>query len=166
MTRLSGSGITAEVPAGWEGRIYARETDDRKFAGPAGAGGPEAAAESGAPRHAVLHIASFPLPPGVGDYGGGATEHMTNKDILIVLMEHGDASAGTPLFAAQGLPLLTADDVSPTRLQRMLEGQGGAQRFFSHNGRSFCLYVVFGSYARRVRTIPMVNDILRTISIT
>lgn len=142
MTRLSGSGVSVEVPAGWEGRIYAKEAN------------------------AVLHLASFPVPPGVGDYGGGATEQMTNTDLFVILMEHGNASANTPLFAAQGIPRVTIDDVSTTRLQRMLEGQGGAQKFFTTNGRAFCLYVVFGSYARRGRTIPVVNDILKTLTIS
>ena len=32
--------------------------------------------------------------------------------------------------------------------------------------RAFCLYVVFGSYARRVRTVPVVNAILATLEIT
>ena len=52
------------------------------------------------------------------------------------------------------------------QLQRLLEGQGGVQRFFTVAGRAFCLYVVFGSFARRVRTIPVVNSILDTLTIT
>ena len=160
MSRLSGSGLAVEVPSGWEGRIYSN----------AAAGAPpEVGASSAAPpgpANAVLHVASFPLPPGTGDYGGGAVEQMTNKDLLVVLMEHGRHSVGTPLFAAAGIPRLTIDDVSTTCLQRLIEGQGGAQRFFTVNGRAFCLYVVFGSFARRGRTIPVVNEILRTVSIT
>jgi hypothetical protein len=116
--------------------------------------------------NAVMHVASFPLPPGTGDYGGGAVEQMTNKDLLVVVMEHGRQSAGTPLFAATGIPRISVDDVSTTCLQRLIDGQGGAQRFFNVNGRAFCLYVVFGSYARRGRTIPLVNDILKSLTIT
>jgi hypothetical protein len=157
MRALSGSGLSVELPPGWEGRIYARD-----------AAAPAPLEAAGAPRseaNAVLHVASFPLPPGTGDYGGGAVEQMTNKDLLVVLMEHGRASAGTPLFASRGLPSLTTDDVSTTCLQRLIEGQGGAQRFFTVKGRAFCLYVVFGSYLRRGRTIPVVNDVLASISI-
>lgn len=160
MSRLSGSGIALDVPPGWEGRIYSKAP-----AGPLPAFD-AAAAQQPPVTNAVLHVASFPLPPGTGDYGGGAVEQMTNKDVLVVLMEHGPQSTGTPLFAATGMPRLTIDDVSTTCLQRLLEGQGGAQRFFTVNGRAFCLYVVFGSFARRVRTIPVVNDILKTVSIT
>ena len=91
---------------------------------------------------------------------------MTSKDLLVVLFEHGRQSANTPLFAATAIPRITADDVSTMQLQRLLEGQGGVQRFFTVAGRAFCLYVVFGSYARRVRTVPVVNSILDTVTIT
>lgn len=160
MTRLSGSGIAVDVPSGWEGRIYSRAPAGR-------AGSPGVQPRGGPPvENAVLHVASFPLPPGIGDYGGGATELMTNTDLLVVLMEHGRQSVGTALFASMGLPRITADEVSTTCLQRLIEGQGGVQKFFTVNNRSFCLYVVFGSYARRVRTVPVVNDIVASISIT
>ena len=160
MSPLSGSGVAVDVPSGWEGRIYANAA-----AGPPPAPG-AASASSPLTENAVLHVASFPLPPGIGDYGGGAVEQMTNKDLLVVLMEHGRQSAGTALFAATGIPRLTIDDVSTTCLQRLIEGQGGAQRFFTVSGRAFCLYVVFGSFGRRGRTIPVVNGILETVSIT
>jgi len=155
MTRVAGSGITVEVPVGWEGRIY-----EKREAGPR----PTGTLEHNP--NAVLHVASFPLPPGTGDYGGGAVEQMSNTDLLVILLEHGRPSTGTPLFSGTGIPRLTIDDVSTTCLQRLLDGQGGAQKFFSVGGRAFCLYVVFGSYLRRGRTIPIVNDILRSISIT
>jgi hypothetical protein len=156
MSELRGSGIAVDVPSGWEGRIYSRPAGD----------GLRAATVQTQSDNAVVHVASFPLPPGTGDYGGGAVEQMTNKDLLVVLMEHGAQSVGTPLFEATGIPRLTIDDVSTTCLQRLIDGQGGAQRFFTVNGRAFCLYVVFGSFGRRARTIPVVNDILKTVSIT
>jgi hypothetical protein len=158
MTNLSGSGVAVEVPASWEGRIYSKPAP----------GGLRPMSTHAQPRsdNAILHVASFPLPPGTGDYGGGAVELMTNRDLLVVLMEHGPQSVGTALFEATGLPRLGIDDVSRTCLQRLIEGQGGAQRFFTVNGRAFCLYVVLGSFGRRVRTIPVVNDVLETISIT
>jgi hypothetical protein len=156
MSRLSGSGIAVDVPAGWEGRIHST----------AAAGEIRLGAAATQRDNAVMHVASFPLPPGTGEYGGGAVEQMTNKDLLVVLMEHGAQSVGTALFPPTGIPRLTVDDVSSMCLQRLIEGQGGAQRFFTVNGRAFCLYVVFGSFARRGRTIPVVNDILKTVSIT
>jgi hypothetical protein len=59
-----------------------------------------------------------------------------------------------------------ADDFSPVALQRVLEGQGGVQRFFNQAGRALCLYVVLGSYARRTRTVPLINRVLDGVTIT
>jgi hypothetical protein len=160
VSELSGSGVSVELPSGWEGRIYTRVPEPT---GPIAATALPAAQETTA---AVAHVASFALPPDTGDYGGGAVELMTSKDLLVVLFEHGRQSANTPLFAATAIPRITADDVSTMQLQRLLEGQGGVQRFFTVAGRAFCLYVVFGSYTRRVRTVPVVNSILDTVTIT
>jgi len=156
MSQMNGSGVTVDVPSGWEGRIYAKPEQGPRAAGLSTSSEP----------NAVVHVASFPLPPGTGDYGGGAVEQMTNTDLLVVLLEHGRQSANTPLFASVGIPKLTIDDIRTTCLQRLIEGQAGAQKFFTVNGRAFCLYVVFGSYARRGRTLPVVNDILKSLSIT
>jgi hypothetical protein len=161
MSQLAGSGIGVDVPTGWEGRIYTRPPDSSGGRS-ASAVSPQGLTETTA---AVLHVASFPLPPETGDFGGGAVELMANQDLLVVLFEHGRQSANTPLFAASSMPRLAASDVSPSQMQRALPGQGGVQRFFTVAGRAFCLYVVFGSYARRFRTIPVVNGILDTITI-
>lgn len=155
MSQLSGSGVVVDVPSGWEGRIYERHERAPR---------PTGTLEQHA--NAVVHVASFPLPPGTGDYGGGAVELMATTDLLVILLEHGRQSAHTPLFASTAVPRLTIDDVSTSCLQRLIDGQGGAQKFFTVNGRAFCLYVVFGSYLRRGRTIPVVNDILRSVTIS
>jgi hypothetical protein len=161
MSELQGSGISVDVPGGWEGKIFTREPEQRAPQ-PSGASPSTTQQETTA---AVVHVASFPLPPDTGDYGGGAVELMSNTDLLVVLFEHGRQSANTPLFAATSIPRITIDDVSTTQLQRLIDGQGGVQRFFTVAGRAFCLYVVFGSYARRGRTIPVVNGILDTLTI-
>ncbi len=113
----------------------------------------------------MVHVANFPLPPDVADYGGGAVEIMTNRDLLVVLCEFGPSSVGQALFAAPGMPHLTPDDFGTQSMQRVIEGQGGAQKFFTEAGRPFCLYVVLGSYARRSRTVPLVNDVIDAITI-
>jgi hypothetical protein len=145
--QLSRGGVAVELPDGWEGRIFQR-TADRGLASPQ-----------------VMHVASFAIPAEVGDFGGGAVELMSNRDVLIVLFEYGRDSAVQPLFSEQGVPRVRPDDVSPSQLRQTLEGQGGVQEFFSQSGRAFCLYVVFGSYLRRIRTIPIVNSILDSLTI-
>jgi len=157
MTTLDQYGITAALPSGWEGRIFKRVPDPL----PAGSA-------ADAPRertNAIVHIANFPLPADVDDYGGKAVEAMTNVHLLVILVEFGPASAGTALFATPGFPKLTTDDFSPATLQRGIDGQGATQHFFSIAGRPFCLYVVLGSQARRIRTVPVINDVLAGITI-
>jgi hypothetical protein len=46
-----------------------------------------------------------------------------------------------------------------------MPGQSGLQRFFTHNGRAFCLYVVLGSHVDRADILPNVNAVLETLEI-
>ncbi|HZU15997.1 MAG TPA: hypothetical protein VFD01_05245 [Candidatus Dormibacteraeota bacterium] len=130
MSRLSAQGITVDVPAGWDVRIYLRD------------------AVPGETTHAVLHAATFPLPGRRGDYGSGAVEAMGNDDIFAAMVEFDPAHAGDRLFAAAGVPVrLPAQSFSPSSLQRRISGQLGTQRFFHDAGRAFCLYVVLAGAA-------------------
>jgi hypothetical protein len=152
MTRMTRSGITVDVPTGWEGAID---------------GGGFEQLSSGATRPTLLHVGSFPLPPERGSFGSGATELMNTDDILIVLFEYGSESAGTPLFAADGPPRsLAVDDFERDALQHAIPGQSGAQRFFTTKGRAFCLYVVLGSHIDRNELVPRVNEVLATVEIS
>src|ERR1044071_7562123 len=101
MPRLTAHGVAVEVPPGWEGRIVRRPN-----------------ANPLEQAHAVVHLASFPLPEARGDFGIGVTELMRSGDVFVSLFEHGPESRGQPLFAAQGVPHLTPDLFSPGRLQR------------------------------------------------
>lgn len=160
MTTLAQSGISVVLPPGWEGRIYQRTPD-----APSATAGTSATGSPGR-TNPILHAANFPLSPDVGDYGGGAVESMTNRDLFVALTEFGPGSVGTALFAPAGIPFVAPDDFGTQSLQRVIEGQGGAQKFFTVAGRPFGLYVVLGSYARRVRTVPLVNDVLGALEIT
>jgi hypothetical protein len=163
MSTLSAHGISVELPSGWEGRIAQRDTT-----APAAATAARVArvAEPSSTTGALLQAANFALPSSTGDFGSGAVEVMANPDLLIVLFEYDRPSASTPLFASRGIPRVTADDFSPVALQHVLKGQGGTQQFFNEAGRAMCLYVVLGSFARRVRTVPVINDLLSTVTIT
>ena len=147
MAQLTGMGISVDAPEGWDARIYRRE------AGRARA-------------HGVLHAANFPLPLQRGDFGSGAVEAMGADDLLVTLVDHGPESAGTPLFARQGMPsVLELTAFSASRLQRPLPGQGGAQFFFTSEGRGYCLYVVLGSLVNRGRLVAQANEVLSRIKI-
>lgn len=156
MTELSALGVTVSLPAGWEGRIY-----QRPEYGDVAATADDPAAPEGATTHAVVHLATISLPPGVGDFASGAVEGLGPSDALIVLFEYEPASTGRSLFARKGMPRsLDPDDFSPGVLQRSLAGQAGVQIFFSERGRAYCLYVVLGAYSRRRTVVPTVNAVL------
>ncbi len=161
MGELTGHGVTVDLPAGWDGRIFRRPEQGETNAADAGSPAP-----SGATTQAVVHLASVALPSTIGDFGSGAVDQLGANDVLVVLFEYDAASAGTKLFTGQGLPrALDATAFSPNVLQRRLRGQAGTQIFFTEAGRPFSLYVVLGSYNNRTELVPMVNDLLGTIRV-
>jgi hypothetical protein len=156
MAQLRSAGINVEVPSGWDARIFKR---------------PELQAASvhaqGEPTtHAILHAANFALPSERGDFGSGAVELMRRGDVLVTLVEYHPNSAGSALFANEGLPRpLRPEEFDPSTLQRRMPGQAGVQRFFSSGGRAYALYVVLGSYGDRRRLVELVNDVLATVDL-
>ncbi|MGO8872070.1 MAG: hypothetical protein ACLQPH_11840 [Acidimicrobiales bacterium] len=143
MPVLGAHGINAPLPDGFEGRIFVREST------------------GGVTAYPVAHFATFPLPPEVGDFGGGAVNLMRNTDIFAALFEFGPESLGKRLFARQGMPRsLGTGDFRSTVLRRGLSGQSGTQWFFTEAGRPFTLYVVLGSHALRATLVPRVNQLI------
>jgi hypothetical protein len=122
---------------------------------------------TGAPLPVVVQAANVALPTTLGDFGGGAVEAMTTRDLFFTLFEYGPESAGTALFARQGMPRrLRPDDLDPWSLRTPLPGMSGLQVFFTEAGRPFCLYVAIGSHLRRFRTLPVVSSVLETVQIS
>jgi len=134
---ISGFGISAALPTGWDAKLYKRESRESD--------------EVAAP---VLHAANFPLPADDGDFATAAAESMTIGDLLIVLIEYApdsELTVGEGLFEPSGIPAeVVVDDLDPTCMPQQIEGLAAVQRFFSENGRAFCLYMVFGGYAEIV----------------
>jgi hypothetical protein len=149
MARLRAHGIAATLPEGFEGRIFVRPNLE------------------GEDTYSVAHFATFPLPEGVGDFGGGAVTLMGSDDIFAVLFEYGPESVGTALFARQGLQRsLGMGDFRPTLLRRGVGGQSGTQWFFTESGRPFTFYAVLGSHARRNILVPRVNTLLGSLAVS
>ncbi len=148
MPRLRAHGLSVTMPDGFEGRIFRR------------------APVAGSTTYAVVHVATFPLPDEVADFGGGAVTLMGRDDVFVVLFEYGPESIGTALFARQGIPrYLAPSDFSTTVLRRGVPGHAGTQQFFTESGRPFTLYAVVGSSARRAVTVPKVNSVLAGITV-
>lgn len=151
MTRLGRSGVSVEIPVGWEADISGEST--RLLA-------------DGTREPTVMHVASFPIPAERGSFGAGAVESMSRGDIFITLFEYGPENVGTALFAGQGVPRAVAPaDFSREALQFGIPGQTGLQHFFTHNGRAFCLYIVLGSHIDRADSIGRVNSVLESLEI-
>ncbi len=148
MATLEAHGIDVRLPAGFEGRIFQR-------------------ADQGAGRNfPVAQFATFPLPPDVADFGGGAVTMMGPADIFVVLFEYGPESLGTALFERTGMPRrLEPGHFRPYTLRRGIGGQSGTQWFFTEAGRPFTLYVVLGSHARRSSLVPRLNSLLGLIAV-
>lgn len=148
MSSVRAHGVEADLPPGFEARIYRRipAANERAFT--------------------VCQFATFALPAGTGDFGNSAVGTMTPDDVFVVLFEYGPESVGQRLFAAQGMPRrLAADQFLPTVLRRAMRGQSGTQWFFTESGRPFTLYSVLGSHARRAALVPKVNALLAGIRI-
>jgi hypothetical protein len=148
MKRMAAHGLAVGIPPGWEGRIHCRP--------------PTVAQERTC---AVVHLANFALPEHRDDFGGGVTPAMRSPDVFVALFEYGPESLGTPLFATHGVPRIAAGMFDSKRLQRPLPGQLGCQRFFTANGRPFCLYVVAGSRAHLPRIVADVNAMLADLDV-
>lgn len=146
MASLRYAHLQVDLPPGWEARGFSREVEI-----------------SGESTYAVLHLANFPLPARVEDYGGGAVERLRSGDAFVSLLEFGPESLGTALFAPTGLPALTRESFDTNLLQRGIPGQSGAQRFFTVAGRPYCLYVVLGEHLMRYRLTPAINSVLRSV---
>jgi hypothetical protein len=138
------SGFSLAVPPGWQ--AAARRQD---------VGG-----------HLVVHAATIPLPRSRGDFGSDVAPLLGVDDVFCSLFEYDRASTETVLFSTPGLPVVRPSDFQVGALQRSRPGQSGAQYFFSHAGRAFCLFAILGSHSRRVAGAAKVNVLVRGMGIS
>ena len=142
--RVSGQGISVDAPAGWDVRI-GRDPDDEL---------------------AVLHLASFALPPSVGGFGGEAIDAMPDDGVVIAVLEYDRGFAPRRLFARQtAFPALRVSDLDPAALTRGRPRRAGAQRFAVLAGRPFCAYVVVGVAPSPRRLLRAANRVLASIDV-
>lgn len=170
--KLTGHGIAAGLPRGWEGAIVRQSPVNlagSRFYSMREEGEPADGALAGATvleSLPVVHLANFPLPADRGDFGSGAVDVMAASDVFVSLLEYGPENVGTPLFSRAGIPTaLHTDQFHPLSLQRTLPGQAGYQEFFTTGGRAFCLYVVLGNRMNARALVAAVNTVLSSIEI-
>jgi hypothetical protein len=164
VTQLSAHGFDVEVPRGWDGAVYRRGGDAiGKIATAVAKDGVALDGRAGRALHypPILHLATFPLPPDRGDFGGGALDGMRARDLFVCLLEFETGSAGAPLFGADGVPWpLRPDDFSPSAMRVPIDNQAGCQRFFRVGARALTLYAVIGSHSLRRVLVPRINEAL------
>jgi hypothetical protein len=167
VSTLTAHGLGVTLPAGWDGEIFTREPSPAVPQSAPASANPMAGALASIEeeRLPVVHAANFSLPPGRGDFGGGAVELMGARNLFISLFEYGSESVGTPLFAHEGRPTLRADDFDPQQMQRTIAGQSGKQAFFQEAGRAFCLYVALGSHHLRGLLVQPANQVVSSLVI-
>jgi hypothetical protein len=146
VSRLSGFGISAAIPEGWEARIHRHV--------------------HGEP---TLHAATFALPPRDGEFGTRATGHMPSDALFLCLTEYRigeglDTRHG--LFAHPPPTSLHPEHFHSRALLLARPGQRGMQRFFSVSGRAFCLYVVVSGSARLRHNLAAASHLLHRLEIT
>jgi hypothetical protein len=155
--RLDAHGLSCAVLPGWDIRIEQRQQSTVMA--------PASDLPMGGYVHPILHAATSPLPAARGDYGSGYVETMTARDVFVCLGEF-DHEAGAEAMFDDGAPAsVQSGDFHPDAQQRVIAGMCGTQRFFTSNGRAFCLYIVLGSWLQRARLVPVANSFLSTIRI-
>jgi hypothetical protein len=159
---LTAEGLSIDLPRGWDGRIRWVESDPAAALPAIHLGVPVAA---GGTPNAVLHVANFGLPAQRGDYGSGAVEKMSTRNVFAALVEF-DAEAGaTALFASAGVPRVRGANFGPNAMQRVMPRMCGAQWFFTVGHRAFCLYAVLGSYALRRPLAAVLDPVIQTLRV-
>jgi hypothetical protein len=145
---LSAHGIQANLPSGVEGRIFIRPSVGAAVSRP------------------IAQFATFPIPEGIGDFGGNTNTSLGASDFFAVLFEYGPESLGKALFAAQGIPTsLTPSDFRPYLMRPGVGGSLGIQRFFSEAGRPFTFYARLGSVEQQDALVQRVNHLLGSLDI-
>jgi hypothetical protein len=142
-------GITANVPAGWDGRIFKRAAD-------------ESAGEIGLP---CAQFSTVSIPESSGSFGAGCVELLGENDVFIALVEYTTDKGSTLFSHLDRMPPLREENFSPSVLQRTLMGQAGFQTFLTLGGRPFSLYVVLGSLRSASSALPRVNLILSSVEV-
>ena len=148
MRTLAAHGVHAVLPLGFEGRIQRHDPD------------------GGDRTYAVAQFSTFALPATTADFGNGAVQLMSTRDVFAVLLEYGPESVGRKLFADQGMPRsFEPHEFSRSAARDGTGLQSAVQRFFVENGRPFTLYVVLGSHLRRRTFMAPLRSLLEGIRV-
>lgn len=146
--RIQAHGLAVDTESRVDARIYRRQP------------------EEGDQTHPIVHLCTAAMPDDRGDYGSGAVDRLGAEDVFVSLVEFTADEADSPLFATKGRPrMIHPEDFDVNALQRVQQGQSGKQYWFTEGGRPFCLYVVLGSHANRVRLVAKAAELVSALQI-
>ncbi len=124
MTELRAYGLALTVQRGWEARVWIPDLPPP------------------AENHPVVRLANFALPSSRNTYAEDVADALRPGKVVASLAEFSPELAGRGLYEPEGVPRVQLSDLDPRAVQRQGAGRAGVQRFFSHRGRAFSLYVV------------------------
>jgi hypothetical protein len=147
--KLGALGVSVDLPSGWEGRIIVMESED------------------GTP-YPNLHAGNFGLRPEGSTFGQFSIQRMDPEKALVVMVEYGPGSVGTPLFnSGRWPPTVAVGDLNPANFPGPRPpGLAANQNFVTVGGRAFCVYVVMGFAGGTAPRIDEINTVLRTIAVS
>jgi hypothetical protein len=148
--RLSGFGLSVDLPFGWTGQIFRNDSD-------AGEG------ELTAP---VMQVGNYALPTDSSTYGTRSTMDMMAGQVFLVVREtNPEVVARSPLFS-HGAPQLVIDDFSPSVLAYWVPGQMGVQKGFWEQERAFLIYAVLAQQEDMRLQLEELNAVLSSLVVT
>lgn len=142
-------GIEADLPSGWEGKVWAPGYPSlESVVGPS------------------LHAGSFPLPTEDGSFGQSASLSMGSQDLFVALVGVGPEMAHEGIYAPTTLnEPFTVADFDPSASPRPVSGLSYVQRFLTLGEWGFSLLVACGQVGLEDGAIQNLEDFLDTVHV-
>jgi hypothetical protein len=141
--RIAGFGLSLRIPDGWDGRVWKPKVDY--------------------PIDPMVFAASFPLPEHEDPLGSKALAEVTPTRVLVRVFEVGNAPGSNGFRVLRKPVSVSSADLRPYR--ETSRGRSVMRRRFALHGRSFVLFVDFGTRPPRRRLVRQVNGLLGTLRV-
>lgn len=144
--KLGALGLSVDLPPAWEGHVLVLTSEDGT-------------------RYPNLHAGNFGLAPEGSTFGQFSIQRMDAQRALIVVVEYGPGSVGTPLFrSGRWPPTLSVGDLNPANFPGPRPpGLAANQNFVTVGSRAFCVYAVMGLSEGAAPRLEEANAVLRSI---
>jgi hypothetical protein len=141
--RIGGFGLSLRVPAGWDARVWKPKVDY--------------------PIDPMIFAASFPLPERDDALGSKALAEVTPSRALLRVFEVGNPPGSSGFRVLQEPVSVSSADLQPYR--ETSRGRSVMRRRFALHGRSFVLFVEFGTRPPPRGLLRQVDGLLGTLRV-